>query len=418
MHENPFYLKCSVCQAIYAFSWNLKVCIKCSGPLWIEIEDEFLKGKSEKIIAKSTSMWDYLAFFPFESYNDIVSLGEGGTPLLSLESFPHSMKLKNILIKDETRNPTGSFKDRQTAPYCNLARQRGFDSIVTMSSGNVAVSLACHATSNGLKSYEILPEWTPEGKISLIEAYGGIPLKTKTTSSESLYLATEKVCEKYHYYNGITAAKYSPMNIIGSKTIAYELYKAIKEPCNIFIGSGGGGGVTAIYHGLNELLRMGVIDTLPKLFSVQPSGCSPIYLSWKDDLSYSDTITKPFPGCNSIAAPLADDIPLDGFSAARALRATKGMAIIVSDEEIVNAQKLLSRSIGIFPEPAGAASLAGLIKAREEGKVDLSEKCIIIITGSGMKNIESIKQWSSQNSKKDENILLNIRKILEESNLS
>ncbi len=418
MSDYPFYLRCSVCQEKYDYAWDINRCRKCSGPLWIEIEDEKLKKESNIIKSRNRSMWDYLPFFPFESQNEIISLGEGGTPLLPVSNFPFSSSLKNVLIKDETRNPTGSFKDRQTAPYCNLARKHGFGSIVTMSSGNVAVSLACHAAANGLRSYELLPDWTPPEKISMMEAYGGVPLRTKTTSSEMLYLMSEKICEKFHFYNGITAAIYSPMNIIGSKTIAYELYDVLKDHCNIFIASGGGGGVTALYHGAEEMMRMGLIHRFPRIFSVQPSGCSPIYVAWRNNLSYEEIISKRFQNCNSVATPLADDIPLDGYSAVTALKKTGGMALAVSDQEILDAQRLLSRGTGIFPEPAGAASIAGMISARDNGYIDPSERSIIVVTGSGMKNIESIKSWSQQEIGVENEELTKIKKLLVEAGLN
>ncbi|MEM3830261.1 MAG: pyridoxal-phosphate dependent enzyme [Conexivisphaerales archaeon] len=362
-------------------------------------------------------MWDYLPLFPFETDTKIISLGEGGTPLLLGSSFPSDSGLKNVLIKDETRNPTGSFKDRQTALYSNFARQHGFSTIIAMSSGNVAVSLSCHATANGLKSYEILPDLTPQEKILMIEAYGGIPVKTKITSSKTLYSITEEISKKFQFYNGITAAIYSPMNILGSKTIAYELYEAMKDHCNIFMASGGGGGVTALYHGAEEMLRMGLIDELPRIFSVQSSRCAPIFVAWRDNLGYSEIISKPFQNCISIATPLADDIPLDGFSAVTAINKTGGMVIAVSDSEILDAQKFLSRKTGIFPEPAGAASLAGFIRARDSGYIDPSEKSVIVVTGSGMKNLESIKNWTQETNDNENEELTKIKNLLVESAL-
>jgi threonine synthase len=406
-----FYLKCSVCGGKFELKNNLNTCPKCGGPFWFETEDSYLEKNSSCITSPARDMWNYCPLFPLSRKEDTINLGEGGTPIIRGRSLPKMSGYDHIIFKDETRNPTGSFKDRQTSLYCNYARQEGYTGIVTMSSGNVAASLACHAAANGLKSYELLPAWTPMEKIQMITAYGGFPIKVETTSSSELYNMVEEISSKFKLYNGITAAVYSALNIHGSKTISYELYPYLSDVSNIFIASGGGGGITAIYHGLKDMLKLGLIDAVPKLYAVQAEECDPIYRAWKGNLGYDEIRKSKCTNCRSVATPLADDIPLDGFSAVKAVKETKGQVIIVSDDEIINTQQMLAQNTGIFAEPAGAAGFAGLIKTRMMGITDKSEESIVIITGNGIKNLDSLRLWSANQNLEDPN-LEDINKML------
>lgn len=409
MTLDGFYLKCSVCGEKFDIEHQFKICPKCRGPLWIEIDDAYLEKNANFITRPVRNMWDYLPLFPLKNNEDIISLGDGGTPVIKGRLLPKLSGFEHVLFKDETRNPTGSFKDRQTALYCNIARQEGNLGFVTMSSGNVAVSLASHATASGLVSYELIPEWTPIEKIKLIRAYGGLPVKIKTNSSKTLYTLVETISSKLNLYNGITAAIYSPFNVYGSKSISYELYPYLSSVSNIFMPSGGGGGITAIYHGLQDMFKLELIKKIPRLFAVQSEGCSPIYSAWKHDLGYKEIMNSAFADCKTIATPLADDIPLDGFSAVRAVKETGGGVITVLDKEIINAQQMLSQNAGLFAEPAGATGFAGLIKTIATGITDRKEDSIIIVTGSGIKNLNSLKKWQRN---RNMNTLRDVSKIV------
>jgi threonine synthase len=347
---------------------------------------------------RSFNMWRYLELLPVPSRDYIVSLGEGGSPLLKAMRLGEKLGLRNLYLKDETRNPTGSFKDRAMSVSISMALYFNYKKAVIASSGNAAASLAAYGARANIEVYALVPHFASRSKISQLLMYGAKVIKIRWLEAEDPTVKMMRILyEKYGFYPSPSFGVFNPYQVEGPKTISMEIIEQLQwqTPDQVFIPTGAASLLTGVYKGFRDFNKLGFIDKYPKLIAVQPEGNHPLVRAWRERVDPFNIKPWEKPP-QTIATGLEDTYPWDGDMGLRALYDTKGYGVVVSDEEIVKAMKLLASLEGIFAEPSGAAGLAGLIKAIEEKLVDRDEIVVVLVTGHGLKDVDIAMKITSE----------------------
>lgn len=334
---------------------------------------------------KPSSMWDYFALLPIESRAGVVSLCEGATPLLHAERLSTSSRV-DVLLKNETGNPTGSFKDRQVSVGISHARACGYDTVAVVSSGNVACAAAAYAARAGMRAVLFMHGMAAPGKIAQAAAYGATVVRVATDSASDVFDLCIKACDAFGWYHLSTSGMHEPYNVEGAKTIAYELYQQSDGnlPDWIIAPVGGGGLLGGIWRGLLDIRDMGLIERIPRLAGVQASGCAPLKRAIETGQSFLETLRHPWPNPKSVAGGIADDILFDGHTALPAIRTTDGTAIAVTDDEIIAAELSLAQQEGVLCDPCSACCVAALPHLPD---TDAGTRVCCVITGTGIKDL-------------------------------
>lgn len=359
-------LRCTKCGREYPLESFIQRCEICNEPLELEL----LKGE----IREGKTVWGrYRDFYPFELEIEY-SLGEGDTPLTKVQKLSKELEVE-LYIKNETLNPTWSFKDRGTFVGIHRALKLGFRKIGTVSTGNMAASVASYGQRFGLETYILLSSTIPEEKLLPIAVYEPNLIKVLGDYGE-LYFKSLEIGRK----NGIYFINSDdPFRIEGYKTISFEIVESF-VPDYVLIPTSSGGLFRGILKGFLELKESKIIEEIPTLICVQAQGCSPIYKAF---IEGKDRIVH-FKNPNTIAHAIENPYPPSGNDVLRKLRKYKGFCIAVSDEEILNAQKELAKE-GIFAQPASTVGIAALKRLRREKEISKGERIVSIITGSGLK---------------------------------
>jgi len=325
-----------------------------------------------------------LAFWPIASADSLPPLTVGGTPLLTAPRLRADLGLPGLLVKDDTRNPTGSTKDRASQLVVAKAREYGIDTIATASTGNAATALAGLAAAAGLRAIVFVPSSAPDAKLVQMSAYGARVVPIEGSYDAAFDLAC-RACERFGWYNRNTA--FNPFTIEGKKTAALEIAAdmAPDEPDVVLVPTGDGVILTGLAKGFRDLETAGLIRKKPRLVAVQPEGAGAIARALIDG---ADFIT-PVSGAASVADSLTVGTPRNAVLCLREVRDFGGAGVLVSDEAIRDAIIRLARTTGVFAEPAGAAALAGLLVAREQRLVQSSERIVLMVTGNGLKDIST-----------------------------
>ena len=389
-------LKCISCGKRYDFSRNRYLCERCGKriqdeiftfPGILEVEYDYENvGKSftkRALRDRRPGIWKYWELLPVFPPGNAISLGEGGTPLAKCERLGQELGLRNLYIKDETSNPSGCFKDRETAVVISKAKEYGFDAVACASTGSSGASVATYASKAGLDSYIFVPDNAPRGKTVQILMHGAQLFSVRSIYEGALKLEIE-ACEKFGWYN--CSAAINPFRLEGNKTIAYETCEELgwRAPDRIIVPTGGGGNLSGQWKGLLELRELRFISSLPRMTAVQVKAGASLaqaFLQSKDDVlpvKVGPTVA------GSILSAYTDYGPL----ALRVLTESDGSAEVVDDRRILEAQALIAKKEGIFTEPSGAAAVAGLVKMVEEDKVDRDEVVVCLVTGTGLREIE------------------------------
>lgn len=378
-------LKCRECGAGYELEAK-HVCEFCFGPLEVEYDYDVIKGliSREKIQAGPASIWRYADLLPVVG-TDYVSLDAGYTPLLKADNLAKKLGLDSLYLKNDTANPTWSFKDRVVSVALSRARELGFDTVACASTGNLANSVAAHAARAGLRCFVFIPADLEAGKVMNSLVYAPNVVAVKGNYDEVNRLCSEIADRtKWAFVNVNVRPYYSE----GSKTLAYEVAEQLgwKAPDHVVIPIASGSMLTKIYKGLNELYKLGLIDE-PKtrVSGAQAEGCSPVARAYEGGHDFVSPV-KP----NTIAKSLAIGNPADGIYALDIIRKTNGAAAAVTDEEIVDGIKLLAETEGVFTETAGGVTIATLKKLAQAGKIERGETTVAYITGIGLKTQEAI----------------------------
>jgi len=300
---------------------------------------------------------DYRELFPCEG----IKLGEGYTPLLQLDG---------VFIKNEGLNPTLSFKDRGTSIGVAMAMAFGFRSVGAVSTGNMAISVATYAAYLGLRCEVIVHSGAPSSKLKALEALGA-ELKVVEPREYSAWYYRSLRSRTTYFINSD-----NPFRVEGQKTCAFELFEQVGKPTEVILPVSSGGNISALWKGFIELKELGYLEEVPRFVAAQAEGCSPIVRAFREKLNRVVPVEEP----RTIASAIANGDPPSGNRALYILRKTDGLAVAVSDEEILEAAKALARR-GIIAELASAAAYAAYLKVRNE----LGERPVVIITGSGFK---------------------------------
>ncbi len=380
-------LKCLLCNREYNPGEVKYSCPHCGYDGILEVHyayDEIRKIFSKDYLKNNNnfSMWRYLPLLPVDNYSLIGPLKVGWTPLYEARRIRENLNMNFLWIKDDGRNPTASLKDRASAIAIVKARELDNDSVTCASTGNAASSLAGASASTGLKSFIFVPRTAPKAKIAQLLIFGAKVFAVKGSYDEAFDLSI-KATEEFGWYNRNTA--FNPYMVEGKKTVALEIAEQLNfsVPDYIFVSVGDGCIISGVAKGYRDLYNLGLIDSTPKLVAVQAEGCSPIV----DALNKNSEVKFVEP--HTIADSIAVGIPRNRIMAMRDIRNSKGFGVKVSDSEILSAIKYLGEGEGIFAEPAGVAAFAGLLKALREKLIKRDSKVVVLITGNGLKDIDS-----------------------------
>jgi threonine synthase len=334
---------------------------------------------------KSSPLEKFLDFLPLSQINPSLSLGEGCTPLVKLDRITKKFNLLPIFVKNETVNPTLSFKDRGTAVAIQKAAAMEIQRVGTVSTGNMASSTAAFGAKAGLKTLVLLKEDTPLDKLLTAAIHDPILIKVKGDYGD-LFYKSFSVGKKHNIYfmNSV-----DPFRIEGYKITGFEIFLQLKHqiPRFLFIPVSAGGHLTGLIRAFMDLKQEGFIQDFPTVVGVQAQGCSPIVRAYASGELKVKRIKK----AETIAHAISNPDPPGGNIALKLIRDTNGMLIDVTDEDILESQRILAELEGIFCQPASATVLAGLLKLSQKIKFKEKGPIVLIITGSGLKAIESLE---------------------------
>ena len=379
-------LKCRECTREYAIE-PIYVCEYCFGPLEVVYDYDGIKKvlTKKKIESRPQNLWRYKELLPIDK-EPTSGLYSGFTPLVKAEKLARHLGLKELYVKDDTvTHPTLSFKDRVVAIALSKAREFGFDTVACASTGNLAHSVSAHGAAGGFKRYIFIPATLERSKIIASLAYEPNLIAVDGNYDDVNRLCSE-VANKYNW--AFVNINIRPFYAEGSKTQGYEIVEQLgwRVPDAVVVPCASGSLMTKIWKSFKEMKQLGLIeDTNTKVFAAQATGCSPIVKAIKDGVDVIKPV-KP----DTIAKSLAIGNPADGFYATQIIKESGGFGADVSDDEIVDAIKLLAATEGIFSETAGGVTLASAIKLIESGRIAKDDVTVLSITGNGLKTKEAI----------------------------
>ncbi len=380
--KTPFFI-CTNCSETFSFDRVNPRCDRCGEPLEVSSPGE---GGIAKGDAQGQTIFErYADFLPFEPGDAVISLREGFTPLLESPQIAKELGLQKLLLKDETRNPTWSFKDRGTAAGVSHALKLGYRRIGTVSSGNMAASVAAYGARADLDTCILVDSRIPSEKLKPIAVYGPDLIRVEGDYGR-LYFESLEVGRRQGIYFINSDV---PLRVEGSKTIAFEICEQMNfdVPDYVVIPTSAGGNLRGILKGFEEFHRCGIIGGIPKIISAQAMGCSPIYHAF---LSGEDRV-KPFANPDTIAHAIENPFPPSGNEVLRKIRRQSGIVTAVTDEEILQDQQRLAEE-GLFGQPAAAVPLAALRKLRREGIIGEKATAACIVTGGGLKYTAALER--------------------------
>jgi threonine synthase len=384
---NVTHLECGLCGLEHEARRLHNLCTACGKPLLVRYDLERAKMflTKEKLAARRPDLWRYREVLPVENDNNIVSLGEGWTPLLRATRLGRRVGIQDLFIKDESQNPTQSFKARGMATAVSMAKELGAKKLAVPSAGNAAGALAAYAARAGLKSYIFMPRDTPRANVVECEQTGAhVTLMDGLITDCGAEVGRRK--EKEGWFDVSTLKE--PYRVEGKKTLGYELAEQMewRLPDVIIYPTGGGTGLIGMWKAFDEMERMGWISSKrPRMVTVQAEGCAPIVRAFEEGNRFADE----FPNAATTASGLRVPKAIGDFLILDALRVSGGTAVAVSDEELIAATREIGALEGIFCAPEGAACLPALRTLIESGEVNKDETVVLFNTGSGVKYMES-----------------------------
>ncbi|MDR3341397.1 MAG: threonine synthase [Treponema sp.] len=383
---------CIKCGAEHEANDHTYTCTKCGGILDIQYDYTYIKSQlnREKLISRNDdSMWRYRELLPIEEGSRLTPLRVGWSPLYRAEKLGEWLGLRNLYIKDDGLNPTGSLKDRASAIAVVRAHHAGMRTVACSSTGNAASSLAGNAAAMGLESFIFVPERAPKGKVAQLMIFGAHVISVKGTYEDTFRLSAEAI-EKWGWYNRNAAI--NPYLSEGKKTVSLEIAEQLdfKAPDYVAVSVGDGCTIAGVWKGFKDLYALGFIDTLPRLISVQAEGCCPINRAIETNRPLERMEE------NTLADSIAVGVPRNGEKALRAIRESQGITVVVSDDEILAAMRLLGATSGVFGEPAGVTGTAGVKKAAEQGLIPEDAVVVSLVTGNGLKDVVSAQRIAGE----------------------
>ena len=386
--------RCSLCGREYGRDEVTYTCPHDGGNLDVVLDFSSLRG-TEELGGVEGSMWAYLPLLPVSDpgYSGTPFRNVGNTPVYQAGKIPSLPQADGRLwVKDESVNPTASFKDRASALVLARAMELGGPTVVTASTGNAGAALAGMAAACRQKAVIFAPKSAPPAKLAQAKVFGAQLVLVDGNYDSAGRLALE-AAEEFGWYCRNTG--YNPFTIEGKKTAAFEIWESVRRgalphsedgPLSLFVPVGDGNIISGIHKGFKDLADAGLLHTPPRIYGVQSEGSAAIARAWKTGTEEVREVES-----DTIADSISVDMPADGVRALRAVRETGGAYFEVADSQIIDAVADLG-SIGIFAEPAGAAAFAGYRKALESGSIDAASPVLILNTGSGLKDAASVQK--------------------------
>ena len=382
------HLKCLICGKEYAPDEVDYVCPDHGneGILDVRYDYELIGSRiSRESLAQNrdTTVWRYKPLLPVEPDAAVPPLTIGGTPLYKADRLAAELGLKHVWVKDDGRLPTASFKDRASVMAVVKAQEKGAAIITTASTGNAAAALSGICASVKQPNVIFVPEKAPQAKIAQLLVFGSTVMLVKGTYDDAFELCLQ-AADEYGWYNRNTA--FNPYMTEGKKTAVYEICEQLHwdAPDAIFVSVGDGCIIGGLHKGLKDLLALGWIDHMPRIYGVQAEGSAFMYEAWRDG---EDVLTKAPVSGVTVADSISAGLPRDRIKALAAVTETNGAYIRVSDDDILASIPALARATGVFAEPAGAAAHTGLVKAVELGLVSAEDRIVVLNTGNGLKDV-------------------------------
>lgn len=377
------HLECGMCgeKLTAQRAWNL--CPKCSKPLLARYDLESVKKvvNPDLFCHREPNMWRYKEVMPVSDPCNIMTLGEGFTPLRHARRLGEEVGCATLFIKDEGLNPTGSFKARGLSAAISRAKELGITSVSIPTAGNAGGAMSAYAALAGMKAYVFMPADVPIPFINECSVLGASVTLIDGLITDCAKAAAEGV-QKYGRFDVSTLKE--PYRIEGKKTMGYELAEQMNWslPDVIIYPTGGGTGLVGMWKAFDEMEKLGWIDfKRPRMVTVQSTGCAPIVKAYQEGHEFAELWTDAHTVADGIRVPAA----IGDFLILKALRESNGTAVAVSDEAIMKTSYLLGRAEGIFAAPEGAAAAAGFIQLFQQGWIKPNEKVVIFNTGSGHK---------------------------------
>ena len=384
---NVTHLECAACAARHEARRLHNLCTQCGKPLLVryDLKSAAASLTKESLKDRGPDLWRYREVLPVEQDENIITLGEGFTPLVRALRLGAQLGLSNLYIKDEGQNPTQSFKARGMAAAVSMAKELGARKLAVPSAGNAAGALAAYAARAGLEAHIFMPSDTPRANVIECEQTGAqVILMDGLITDCGAEVGRRKAAEGWF---DVSTLK-EPYRIEGKKTMGYELAEQFdwELPDVIMYPTGGGTGLIGMWKAFDEMEQMGWIGSKrPRMVSVQAAGCAPIVRAFEEGKRFADE----FPNAQTTASGLRVPRAIGDFLILDALRASGGTAIAVTDGELIAATREIGAAEGIFCAPEGAACLPALKKLLENESVRSDERVVFFNTGSGVKYVES-----------------------------
>ncbi len=365
----------------------VNACDFCFGPMEVTYDYAALRARVTRARIESgpKSIWRYIDLLPVDG-EFVVDLGVGFTPLVRADNLARRLGMRELWIKNDTHNPTWSFKDRVVAVASSRARQFEFDTLACASTGNLANSVAAHAARAGLRAVVFIPHDLEVGKIVGSAIYRPTIIAVNGSYDDVNRLCSELADNRRWAFVNINVRPYYAE---GSRTLGFEVVEQLgwRAPEQCVVPMASGALFVKIHKGISELAQLGLIEETPvKMIGAQAAGCSPIASAW----AAGTTNIRPVKPA-TIAKSLAIGNPADGFYALKTMEQTGGAGVTATDAEIVDAIRLLAECEGIFAETAGGVTIAGLRNALDQGLLDPERSTVAFITGGGLKTIEAVE---------------------------
>ena len=385
-------LRCFVCNKTIG-DGNVFTCPTCGAQGILDVLYDYDSVRrhinADALSSRAQNHWRYRELLPISPSSTLPPLQIGWTPVYEVPRLASALHLQKMFLKDDGRNPTSSFKDRASSIGVLKALEFGFSTIACASTGNAASSLAGLSASLGLKSIIFVPKRAPEPKITQLLIFGATVVRVQGTYEQAFDLCRE-ACKRFGWYDRNSGT--NPFLVEGKKTAGLEIAEQFGSalPEWVVVSVGDGCTIGGIGKGLREMKRLGFTDRVPKLLGVQAEGAMPIVTAFSSGTDLVPTSTE------TIADSIAVGTPRNWRRAIQEITSSGGGMIAVSDEEILDAMRQTSRLGAVFGEPAGVASVAGLKKAVSQGLIGRNSSAVAVITGNGLKDVQSAKQATGQ----------------------
>ena len=380
------HLECSSCKKIFPKEQLLNLCISCNLPLFARYDIKKARSifRKDQLLLRDDTMWKYREMLPVEYEENIITLGEGWTPLFKAKRLGELLGFHNLYLKDESLNPTGSFKARGMSAAISQAKEKGVKKIAIPTAGNAGGATAAYTAKAGQEAYIFMPVDTPAAFYIECEQYGVNVEKIEGLIGDCGKIVSQR--KKQEGWFDISTLK-EPYRVEGKKTMGYELAEQMnwKLPDVIIYPTGGGTGIIGMWKAFQEMEELGWIDSKrPRMISVQAEGCAPIVRAFNEGLDNA----QPFENANTVASGLRVPSAIGDFLILKSIRDSDGYAQAVTDDALLKGVTTLGKTEGIFAAPEAGATVAALEILLTNGQIKRDEKIVLFITGSGIKYVD------------------------------